>query len=409
MPVLKLTSSSVKALSLPADGQSFVFDTALKGFGIRLSRETKSFFAERRLHGKTKRITIGPYPIVTVEKARKTAQIILGELAQGIDRKVVEKAAQVKTVILSEVWTSFKEARKNLRPKTIDDYDKVLNRAFPDWLKKPWVSVTNAKVAKRHAELGKSSGPGYANLAMRVLSALVNYARRVYTDADGEQLIAQSPIAILSTTGAWYKLKPKKRIIKLTQLPEWWKAVESLNNKTAADYLKVLLLTGLRRGEAAGLRWEDVDLAGKTLTVRDTKNHTDHTLPLSDFLFELLEQRKQGSGGTYVFPGDGASGHLGDVKKAVAHVVRTSNIQFSPHDLRRTFITTAHSLDLSAYTVKKLANHSMSGDVTAEHYIVFDIERLRDAMEKIDRFLLRHAGAIPTADVVQLTATAQAA
>jgi integrase len=53
----------------------------------------------------------------------------------------------------------------------------------------------------------------------------------------------------------------------------------------------LLILTGLRRSEAAQLQWGDIDLKGRTLTVRDTKNREDHTLPLSDRLLELLKLR----------------------------------------------------------------------------------------------------------------------
>jgi hypothetical protein len=60
---------------------------------------------------------------------------------------------------------------------------------------------------------------------------------------------------------------------------------------------------------------------------------------------------------------------------------------FSVHDLRRTFITVAESLDIPAYALKRLLNHRAAGDVTAG-YIVIDVERLRRPMQHITDFLL---------------------
>ena len=98
----------------------------------------------------------------------------------------------------------------------------------------------------------------------------------------------------------------------------------SLQNDTARDYLRLLLFTGLRRSEAAGLRWEHVDLVGRTLEVPDTKNHEPLVLPLSDFLFDLLHGRQQDS--PWVFPGSGKSGHYQEPKKAVKEVAAASGV-----------------------------------------------------------------------------------
>ncbi len=59
------------------------------------------------------------------------------------------------------------------------------------------------------------------------------------------------------------------------------------------------------------------------------------------------------------------------------HVIQNSGVRFMIHDLRRTFITIAESLDISAYALKRLLNHKMNNDVTAGH-IIIDAERLRD-------------------------------
>ena len=73
-----------------------------------------------------------------------------------------------------------------------------------------------------------------------------------------------------------------------------------------ADYLLVLLFTRLRsNAEAACLTCQHVNLHDKSLTIPDTKNHEDHVLLLSDFLYDLLNTRRANAASIYAFPGDG--------------------------------------------------------------------------------------------------------
>jgi integrase len=149
-----------------------------------------------------------------------------------------------------------------------------------------------------------------------------------------------------------------------------------------------LVLTGLRRGEAGRLRWSDVDLEDRTLHLKTTKNGEAITLPLSTYVHTVLVRRQQNILSTYVFPGRDGRGPLVEPKKQIARVIEHSGIVYTLHDLRRTFITIAESLDISPYAIKRLVNHKMSNDVTSG-YIVSDIERLRRPAQKIGDFLTR--------------------
>jgi integrase len=82
-------------------------------------------------------------------------------------------------------------------------------------------------------------------------------------------------------------------------------------------------------------------------------------------------------------------------KKSKAKVIESTGISFSLHDLRRTFTTIAESLDIPAYGLKRLLNHSDGSDVTAG-YIVANVERLREPMQKIADYLLRAMEVEPT-------------
>jgi integrase len=134
-----------------------------------------------------------------------------------------------------------------------------------------------------------------------------------------------------------------------------------------------------------------VDLYGKTLTIPDTKNGEPHTLPLSGFLHKLLADRYERwhKPTGYVFPGWSKTGHITNMQHAMKQL-QAAGFAYTLHDCRRTFITTAEKLNFSPWTVKRLANHKQV-DVTGKHYVVHDIERLREPMEQISTEILRMA------------------
>lgn len=103
--------------------------------------------------------------------------------------------------------------------------------------------------------------------------------------------------------------------------------------------------------------------------------------------------RKEKAINDYIFPGPGAAGHIIEPRKTMAHVIKNSGIHFTVHDLRRTFITIAESLDIPAYALKHLINHKMSNDVTAG-YIIVDVERLRKPMQLVTDYVLKCMGVL---------------
>jgi integrase len=244
-------------------------------------------------------------------------------------------------------------------------------------------------VTKRHSKIGVERGHAYANLAMRFLRALFNFAIAQYEDGAGHSILRENPVARITQTRAWYRVERRQTVIKPYQLLPWHQAVialkqDKLSSQPAlvADYLLFLLFTGLRRQEAATLKWSDIDLFDRTFTLTNTKNREPLTLPLSDYIYHLLESRKANSESEYVFAGDGKTGYLIEPRRQVQKVIQMSGVSFTLHDLRRTFITIAESIDISAYALKRLVNHKMTNDVTAG-YIVSDVERLRKPMELI--------------------------
>lgn len=86
----------------------------------------------------------------------------------------------------------------------------------------------------------------------------------------------------------------------------------------------------------------------------------------------------------------------------IAKVIEASGVKFTLHDLRRLFVTTAESLDLSSYVIKMLVNHALPKDDVTAGYVVPDPERLRKPAQKIEDRLLTMAGAGKKAKVVPL-------
>lgn len=397
----KLTKSVVDKLPLTETGQELYRDSELKGFGLRVGTKSKVYYAEGKVAGKTVRVTIGHHGVFTAEQARNEARNILGNIARGINPNDVEKARKARGTTLAQAFEDFLTARSGLKPRTIYDYRRIIGTYLADWQDKPLVDISKNMVQERHRELGARS-PAQANLTMRFLRSLMNFAAGRYEDAQGQPIIADNPTKRLSQARAWYRVSRRQTIIKRHELAPWFKAVLNQTNdansdkrETIRDYLLLLILTGLRREEAASLKWENVDLVERTLTVEDTKNHEDHTLPLSDYLMALLKRRQKVAFNGYVFGSDGSRGYINEPRWVMAHVIEESGVSFTLHDLRRTFITVAESLDIPAYALKRLLNHKMAQDVTAG-YIVADVERLRVPMQRITDYMLEVAGVTPS-------------
>lgn len=405
----RLTKRLVDSLHAPASGQIFVRDSELKGFAVRLTAGgTKTFVVEKRIGGKVRRIKLACYPEMTVEEARKEAQKKLGEIASGVDPIKQRRQAQFDGITLHEVYKAFRQARRHLKPKTLYDYQRIMDVVFTDWMAKPVRLISKDMVGKRFQRLTEAHGPHYANLAMRILRALLNFARDNYEDDDGQPIILDNPVNRLTRTRVWHPNKRRQSVIRPHQLPAFYAAVQRLREEqhtrqgeTVADYLMILLFTGLRRSEAANLRWSDVDLEYRTLTIRDTKNRQPLTLPLSDQLWELLSTRKAEAQSAYVFPGQGHPGAMVEPRAGVQWVIRESGVEFTLHDLRRTFITTATGLGVHIYLIKRLVNHKLSNDVT-EGYTISDVEHLRESAQRIAEYLAKSCGIMPTADVVKI-------
>lgn len=407
---LKLSKSTVDKIPTAPKGKVvFYFDSDLKGFGLRVSGETKTFIAQARVNGNKVRCKLGRYGVVTPEQARKLAIKTLAELASGVNPNQEKKAQEAQEMTLREVFETYKESKLasgGLKPKTIQVYESALNRSFPDWLDKPIVNITREKVIDRYHQIATNEGPrskqggakAQASQSMRTLRSIINFASIKFEDADGKPLFDENPVSKLSKLHkGWSRVKPRSDIIDPEDLEPWYRAVVKLSNDTSRDFLLFCLLTGLRRSAAAQLKWENIDFRKKTLTIPEEIDKTgrEQRLPLSTWLISILHERSKLRllDNPYIFPGGKTGTYLAEPKRAIAQVVKTSGVKFSTHTLRRTFATTAERLDISFYKVKHLMNHKLSDDVTATHYVQIDIDQLRDPMQLITDYFVSKTGA----------------
>lgn len=393
----KLTKSFVDKTPTPdkkPDGkptQTIYRDEALPGFGLLVgSGGTKSFFVEKRVNGKVKRISIGRYGHITPTQARTKALELLSDISLGHDPAAKKKASLAKGLTLKQAYDDYLKTRKNLKPGTIKTYRILFDGCIADWYSKRMVDISKDMIEARHQQIGETA-PARANNVMRTLRAVFNHAMTKYEDSEGSPLIAVNPVDRLSQSRGWYEVKKRKGHLKPHELKPWFEATQQLPSETVKDYLHLVLFTGLRRTEAASMRWDQVSFEDDTFTVPDTKNKEPHTLPFSQYIKSLLQRRHSAKDSEWVFPSPLNDSYLKDPRGSMEYVHEHFGRTITLHDLRRTFITIAESLDIPAYALKKLINHRDPNDVTAG-YIVSGVDRLRVPMQKVADFILAQIG-----------------
>lgn len=380
MPVTRITKSLIDSLPYTESGQLIYMDKDLPGFGCIIGTRSKTFIAQKDIRGRSVRFTIGRYGHFTPDEARRIAKDKLYVMAQGINPNALEAKERANAITVETVLESYLSTRRNLSPRSKIDYRYNVNKYLPDWRNKLMTEITKDMISVRHAEIAEKAGPVTANKVMRVLRALYNHADATF------DICPINPVMYLTKAKGWYKETRRRTYIKPHELKAWWDAVHALENDTYRDFFLLLLFTGLRRSEAASLKWTDIDFKDRTFTIPETKNGDPLVLPLSEYLFGILQERQKIYGNyKFVFPGPGETGHLIEPKKGVSTVIKSSGVHFSCHDLRRTFITIAESLEISHYSLKRLINHRAS-DVTAG-YIIVSVDRLRNPVEEIARYI----------------------
>lgn len=368
MPKLKITQAVVNDMRHPDEGQVFYWDTEKTGFGVRIGKKRKAYIFQRDVRGKSERHTIGDCSFMKLAKAKREADKLTGTIADGVSPRDSEKAYRAEDMTLRKAWELYQTrlTAKKRAPRTGAGYWRNLNRYCEDWVDRPIIEITRVIAHERHRMITEAHGPYAANATMKALRAIWNRARKRH------EKLPESPTVDVE----WNPEDPRKKVIRtedkygepVNEMAIWYSAIEKLNNPIRRSLYIFLLFTGCRSEEARTLRWENVNLERGVIHFDETKTEP-FDLPLSDFLIDLLKQRRdcketnaEFQNSPWVFPADSKTGHISEAKLS-AREKRDFPVPFSPHVLRHTYITISENrVSMPEKHRKLLVNHGRAKD-----------------------------------------------
>lgn len=397
---VKLTKTLIDQLELTP---AIYRDSDLIGFAIRVNNTCKTYIIEKKVLGRTVRSTIGLQGNLTLAQARHIARDKLALMAQGINPNEVKRKIIAEEKLKSDllkIKPTLKQAfehyllYKCLKPRTIQDYTMVVDNYLKDWNEITLDKISRFMIQAKHSELSQRS-MAQANMAMRVFRAIYNYSVEHYRNENNRSILDQdNPINTLNAKKAWNKIRSRKTYIHQDQLPEWIKAVFEYKDRgqqleTNRDFLLTLILTGFRREECESLTWSSIDLKYGRITLIDEKYREPYTLPMGDFLFTLMTKRYAQATNEWVFPSvKSTSGHIVNISKVRQKINKSCGIEFSFHDLRRTFNAISKKLDYEQYTIHRLLNYKNDDRDRTRDFVKVSDSKLREAMNTIEDIIL---------------------
>ncbi|QBG36712.1 DUF4102 domain-containing protein [Litorilituus sediminis] len=371
----------------------------------------KKFTVRKKQSGKEYNVSLGEFPTMTIANARKQAIEELNTINQGVNPNAKRKQSELELITLNQVLADYFK-HKPLAPKTVISYQSLIDNYFDDWKSKPLLSLQEEDIKTIHREASANS-KSQADGAMRVLRAIFNFASFEYRDINNNAIFESNPVKVLSHLRSWNKVDRKTSRIKQTDLKDWFHAIRETRKKAAlhrnnftigvCDFLEICLLTGLRKQELLNLTWDRVDFKERSFYIDKTKNGDPLELPISSYIGTILKRRKDvRSNSTFVFDADNELGQIREPKKVIKSIVEMSEINFTLHDLRRTFTSIAESLNIGTYTLKRLTNHKTKRDDVTAGYTILTPEELREPAQRIEDKLLILAGIKQQKDNIDL-------
>jgi integrase len=370
---VSFTPRRLQTLPLPSDGRAAFYDDTVRGLMVEVTPSgTKSFRVYRKFRGRPIKITLGVfdsdvpetrdlpdgaapldllgnYPSLNVRMARKLAIAVIAELDTGVNP--VETTSQArKGMALGEMFKKYKSYLKGDGRKTVPalvwTWERYLGE-LPESAKKPhgaertkapggvdWErrhlgEITHEQVSRLRLDLGEKVGRTTANRVIELLRAMYNFAKkqRLY---QGENPAAGN---------GKFHLPSRERYLQADEANKFFKALDSHQDQDFADFVRVALYTGARRGNVLRMRWDEVNLDGArwTLSGERMKNGENLTVPLVSETVAVLRRRaEKKNGAEWVFPGNNPAGHMGPPKKKwkkLAAAAEVPDLHF--HDLRR--------------------------------------------------------------------------
>ena len=305
-----LTERALRALKpAPAGKRITLWDAGLSGFGLRVTdRGAISFHVMRRLPGKPHpvRVVLGKYPSLSLAAARKQAGAALADLAAGIHPRERARAlqtaeAQRKAVTVGHVVEEF-ASRHLSRKRTGHGVGQLLRRELVSrWGDRPITDINRADVIGMIEAIGDRS-PSAARQTWLYTRRLFGWAlsRDVYG-------LTASPCERIRVADLIGSPKPRERVLDADELRAIWQ-ITAAGEFPFDPFVRLLLLLGCRRGELAGMRRDELDLAAGLwhLSGERTKNELPRTIPLSRQAVAILAALPVFPG-PFVFSADGGA------------------------------------------------------------------------------------------------------
>jgi len=305
---INFTKKTIDALPIPETGKRDTYhDTKTPGLQLRVtSTGAKTFSVYRRTKGGSpERVTLGRYPEMTIEQARKSSAEINLHINAG--KNPADRLREAKReMTLNDLFQEYMERRAafNRRP---DKPQATYRLYLSDWDKRKLSTIKHEEVDRLHKKIGRNIGQVTANIVLKLLHVMFNKAInewRIWKGENPAHGIAKFPE------------QSRDRFIQSDELPRFFQAVAAEENEIIRDYVLMSLLTGARRSNVLAMRWQDISFDRHEWRIEETKNGIPQTVALSPEAIEILQNRKPSNDAVFVFPGSGKAGHLMEPKKA---------------------------------------------------------------------------------------------
>lgn len=309
------------ALPLPEAGKRATYhDTKIQGLQLRVSPTgIKTFSVYRRMKGgQPERVTLGRFPAMTVEQARKQATAINAEIEAGANPAAVRRAIREEPTFAEMLADMLANKRKRdgspITERTKKDYLDTARLHMVAIANSKLSHVTRSDVKSIHAKVSKKSAR-QADKAVAIVSSVFNYA------ADHEHFTGTNPAGRIKKNA----VVTRDRFAQAVELPHLFAAIAE---SSLADFFLLSLLTGARRSNVQAMAWRDLDLDARIWRIGMTKNGTPQNVTLSPEAVAALVARKRTTGTSpFVFPGEGKTGHLVEPKKAWAAILLRASLR----------------------------------------------------------------------------------
>ena len=388
---INFTKAIIDALPMPESGKRSIYhDTKISGLQLRVT-SVKTFFINRRIKGgNPQRITLGRYPDMTIEQARRKTLELVHDIAEGKNPADLLREAR-KEMTLDELFEEYMDRRAafNKRP----DKPKATYRLYlSKFGKRKLSSIKHEEIDRLHKKIGREVGIVTANIVLKLLHVMFNKAInewRIWKGENPAHGIAKFPE------------QSRDRFLQSDELPKFFQAVAQEENETIRDYVLMSLLTGARRSNVLAMRWQDINFERAEWRIEETKNGTPQTVALSPEAIEILQNRSPSDNTIFVFPGSGRDGHLMEPKKGWKRILERAGIDnLRIHDLRQTLGSWQAKTGASLAIIGKSLNHKNQN--TTAIYARLDLDPVRDSVNKATSAMLTAAGLRQSADAMPL-------